>query len=246
MRASRFILPVGFLLGLHVACARPPAPPASAPIIQGKTDAATLLPQLKSEYIADQWQNARYGIIVNRNGSLSLVYLANGEPIATTTTWYLQGESRDAAGKATHKHLDTPAHIEAPIDILADAEGNRVYEIKDVRNSYLSWSSRIICKPDTLRVELQVTPSQPVPAGVSPNLFTSVRVVAFTTAPFNQPNDNPIVLITPRGQAEISFPHDFRWFKGYWLDGKTFNFSPLNQQPWEVGKTYSFFTEFKL
>lgn len=212
--------------------------PRSLPLLPGVNDAATLAPKLEQGRIADQWRNEAYGLVLHANGGLAAVYRGEKELLLTGNTWYLQGQYKDAEGKTRFKFIDEGENIEAPIDIMGNAEGHRVYDIRDVRNHWLTWSRRVICTPTSLRVETTFTPHRPAEEGVSPNLFHYLKIKTLLTAPINQPNDNPITLLTPSGQIDLSYSPELRWYNGYFVEGDNITFSPL-LGAWEVGRTYS-------
>jgi hypothetical protein len=207
--------------------------------VKGRTDLATLLPAMDPYKVLEQWQNNRYGIVVGTNASIALVYSPAGEALLSANSWYLQGQGKDEAGKPAFSYRGAGDGYSGPIRIYDSREGHRIFEVKDAVSGHARWSKRITCLPDRIKVELAVTPIEALPEGVRPGLTTKVKILARAVYPFNEPGANPINVLTDNSSFNLHFPTDFRWYKGYFIQGDTVVFSPLkDSSDFVVGTTY--------
>ena len=239
MKITRRSLLLCFLAAIGLAVAAP----ASSPTM---SDITTLMPDQKPETVFEQWENPTYGVVVLKNGALGLLYTPNGYNLLSNNGWYLQGAGKDAAGQNMWQHLDTAEFQQPAINVITSPEGFRIYEFKGHHCEYFQWSQRIICKPTSVRVEVEFAITKAPPEGLGANLYVTSKVIAKVPPDFTTPNENPINLTSVAGKTLFYYDPNFTWHRGYWADQNSITLSPLTGRAMVPGETHATWFEVEL
>ncbi len=232
-----------FLLCLLAASGLAVAAPASSPTM---SDISTLMPGQNPESVFEQWENPAYGLVVLKNGALGLLYSTKGFNLLSHNGWYFQGAGKDAAGQNMWQHLDTAEFQQPAINVITSPEGFRVYQFKAHTCEYFQWTQRIICKPTSVRIEVEFAITKAPPDSLGANLFVTSKVIAKLPPDFTTPNENPINLTSAAGKALFYYDPNLTWHRGYWVDQNTITLSPLAGRPMVPGETHATWFEVEL
>ncbi|BCM92985.1 hypothetical protein IAD21_04870 [Abditibacteriota bacterium] len=196
----------------------------------------TLLPSnIKPDQVLEQWQNDRYGVVVLKDGSIPVLYKADGSPLVRMNGW-----SWEKGDKKVNSWTNDPV-----VTASTSKDGNRIYEIKNGNNDALSWTQKTILRPYGVRVEYSWTPKQSIDP--APSMWLDVKSLQPLVNDIGAPLVYPIEALTEKGAITVGFDKRlFRWYTGYgvWGDDKSrVWFNPAAWVDWKTGQPLSFWLE---
>ncbi len=200
-----------------------------------KPDLAALLPaSIKADQVLEQWQNDRYGVVVLKDGSIPVLYKADGSPLVRMNNWSWE-KGKDKVNSRTNNPIVT---------VSTTPDGNRVYEVKNGDNDALSWTQKTILRPFGVRTEYSFTPKQTFDP--APGMWLDVKVLQPLVNKIDAPLVYPVEALTEKGAVTIGFDKRlFNWYTGYgvWGEMDRVWFNPAAWAKWETGKPLTFWVE---
>ncbi len=210
---------------------------AEAPAGFPKPSIKNLLPEAQTGDVFEQWQNDRYGLILLRDGSIPVIYKADGKPLVKVDGWNFEGDGQkfDAG-----ENLPT-------IRSSITADGNQVFEITQAPAKLFTWSQRILCSPSGIRVDYSFVPNKTIEGNHSVNL--AVKVLQPLSNDIGAPLVHPIEALTDLGAVTFNFdPRVFHWYTGYgvWGEKDRVWFNAGTYTEWKKDQPITFWIEIGL
>ena len=213
--------------------------------VAGKLPLGAVAPKLSADAVFDQFQNSRYGLILNKNGTVPVIYDNSGRALFHLDGWSMQCAREKADGKMEFWMADEQINHKPRIDSSTDDGGNRVFRIQG-SGRFIDWSQRIVCLPTRLRCEIEVTVTRPMEKP-EPSLTFSLGADGRLTGTMARVNENPVPVPFESGLATVTFDDRYRsWFRRYAVRDQGISFSPFAVGQREVGAKTTLWYEVEL
>lgn len=188
-----------------------------------------LIPEYPAKNLLKRMEYSNYGIILDKNGSIPLLYrIPDSRPLFTGRRWILQGQvSRD--GKTRHTHLEG-----APRTFRIIEESDRKISLRG-QTDYLDVEETLTLEETGLLLEYQFRIRKNPPEKMDASLILSFLPV---NGEFGSlVNTNPLMIFWKGLSGSLAFPPEYRWHRGYYGSKKAVAFTPFPKGTFRTGNT---------
>lgn len=188
-----------------------------------------LLPDYPEKNLLKRLESSRYGVLLDRNGSIPLLYrVSDSRPLFAGRRWILQGRvSRE--GKIRHTHLEG-----APRTFRIERESERSVTLR-AQSAYLDVKESLTLEETGLLLEYEFRIRKAPPDGTDASLILSFLPL---NGEFGElVNVNPLLISWKEVQGALAYPPEYRWHRGYYGSKKAVAFTPFPKRSFRKGNT---------